>query len=359
MRFQPSLEVSGEFVGRSAEEAVERARKALGADARVRCWKTRRGGVLGFFAREVFVAGVNEPRGKIAVAERPLDQTAVMRAPRRSDSEVLPLGLDELVASTNDEVSCRAFDDDGSEQEFRDVLAQAEAALNDVAFDEPAWRADDTQDRMASECEPVRDEAEEFRDALGSLGLPAWYQPLEHESVLDGLAKSLRDLPPPAALPEAPGSIIAVVGSRREATEVGLEVAAYLELAESDVITLRDDPVVRRRIARRKNSTRVSVVIVDAPSRGRTLSLARESLSSLCADYVLGAVSATRKPSDVERWCGELGVSALAVRRWDHSTTPAELVTVRPILSVDGVMMSTLQWVSLLLATYLERNETA
>lgn len=358
MRFQPSREpVPGEFVGRSAEEAVERARKALGADAKVRCWKTRQGGVLGFFAREVFVAGVNEPRGKVAVAERSLDEMSP--APRCSDREALPPGLDELVASTTDEVSYRQSDHEGSEQEFRDVLAQAEAALNDVVFDDAAWSAEGTHDRSALECAPARDEAEEFRDALGTLGLPAWYQPLEHEGALDGLTKSLRDLPPPPAFPITRGSIIAVVGPRRDASVVGSEVAGKLGLEESDVIPLSDDPVVRRRIARRKRSTRVSVVIVEAPLRGRGLCVAKESLSSISPDYVLGVVSATAKSSDVEGWCRELGVSALALRRWDHSATPAELVTARPIFSVDGVVMSTLQWVSLLLATYLERNATA
>ncbi len=52
-----------EYLGRSAEEAVARARAALGADAGLRCWKTRRGGVAGFFATEVFVAAVTPPAG--------------------------------------------------------------------------------------------------------------------------------------------------------------------------------------------------------------------------------------------------------------------------------------------------------
>src|ERR1700685_1703943 len=70
-------DVSGaaQFEGRTAEEAVARARAALGEAGALRCWKTRRGGVGGFFAKEVFVAGLTPPpgsettRGRAARAE--------------------------------------------------------------------------------------------------------------------------------------------------------------------------------------------------------------------------------------------------------------------------------------------------
>ena len=52
-----------QFEGRTAEEAVARARKALGDSDALRCWKTRKGGVGGFFAREVYVASLTPPPG--------------------------------------------------------------------------------------------------------------------------------------------------------------------------------------------------------------------------------------------------------------------------------------------------------
>src|ERR1700728_2278151 len=60
-----NADVSGapQFEGRTAEEAVARARAALGDAGALRCWKTRRGGVGGFFAKEVFVAGLTPPPG--------------------------------------------------------------------------------------------------------------------------------------------------------------------------------------------------------------------------------------------------------------------------------------------------------
>jgi len=57
---------TGAFEGRTAEEALERARGALGPSAELRCWKTRRGGIGGFFATEVFVASVSPPAGALA-----------------------------------------------------------------------------------------------------------------------------------------------------------------------------------------------------------------------------------------------------------------------------------------------------
>ena len=62
------VDVSGtaQFEGRTAEEAVARARAALGDAGALRCWKTRRGGVGGFFAKEVFVAWLTPPPGSEA-----------------------------------------------------------------------------------------------------------------------------------------------------------------------------------------------------------------------------------------------------------------------------------------------------
>lgn len=356
MRFQPLLESApGEFVGRSAEEAVDRARSALGAGVKVRCWKTRRGGVLGFFAREVYVAGVKEPEGTPGTARQIEAHAATSEAPRQT--------LDELVTSTTDEVSFGAGDVVTEDSAFRDVLAQAEAALNDAVFDDTVWLDDTVELTEESESASmnVNDAPDgdlvSFRTSLASFGLPAEYRPSDHESVLDGLVRSLSRLETPMALPTSPGSVICVVGSRRDALAVAREVATSLELDEFDVIALSDDPAVRRRIARRKHSTRITVVVLEAVARGRTFDAAHEEIDWLSPDYVLGVAAATLKCADVDRWQHELGVEALALRRWDDTETPAELLAALPIYSVDGVVMSTMRWVSLLLATFVDRTD--
>jgi hypothetical protein len=345
----------GEFVGRSAEEAVERARSILGAEVKVRCWKTRRGGVLGFFAREVFVAGVKEPQGTSKAPPRTEDP-----ALRRSLIDATAPTLDALVAATSDEVTFGSNDPAAEDHAFRDVLAQAEAALNDAVFDDAAWLLDDAAVAPAIVSDAPRSDLDAFRASLETLGLPLAYRPSSYESVLDGLARSLAALPVPTALPSSPGAVIAVVGSRRDARTAAQEVATSLELDESDVIVSCDDPAVRRRIARRKRSARVTVVVLEAAVRGRTFDSAREELARMAPDYVLGVVGATLKCADVERWRSELRIDALALRRWDDTETPAELLAALPVYSVDGAVMSTMRWLSLLLSTFVDRtDETA
>jgi hypothetical protein len=352
VRFQPLLEsVPGEFVGRSAEEAVERARSVLGAEAKVRCWKTRRGGVMGFFAREVFVAGVKEPQGTSKAALRTEDP-----APPRALVDATSLTFDERIAATADEVS---FETDGPAEEhhaFRDVLAQAEAALSGAVFDDAVWISDEATSVSAAS-DPTQSDLDEFRSSLELIGLPAAFRPLGHESVFEGLVRSLASLPTPPAFPVSPGSVIAVVGSRRDARVVAQEVATSLDLEETDVIVSCDDPVVRRRIARRKRSARVTVVVFEAAVRGRTFDTAREELERVAPDFVLGVAGATLKCADVERWRGELNIDALALRRWDDTETPAELLAALPVYSVDGAVMSTMRWLSLLLSTYVDRTD--
>lgn len=350
MKFQPLLESApGEFVGRSAEEAVERARSALGTQVKVRCWKTRRGGVLGFFAREVFVAGVKEPHDTSKLAPRSEDPL-----PRASHDAPT---LDELVTATEDEVSLGAADSVADDHAFRDVLAQAEAALHGAVFDDAEWHSHEAVRSPGAARAVLGDDLESFRASLDSLGLPPAYRPSRDESALDGLARSLMALPVPAALPVSPGSLIAVVGSRRDARAVAHEVAASLDLDEADIMVWCDDPAVRRRITRRKRSARVTVVALEAPVRGRALEEPCAELKRMAPNYVLGVVGATQKCSDVDRWRREFALDALALRRWSETETPAELLASLPVYSVDGEVMSRLRWLALLLSTYVDRTD--
>ena len=156
-------EVSGgmQFEGRTAEEAVARARAALGESSALRCWKTRRGGVGGFFAREVFVASLTPPPGSQAGRSRaarpepgqagggPEDAPAIAgRSARAGASDdgarpVEPPGavrqvfpdrshgpedlLAGLVEATSDQVSLRSLPIEADA--FDQVLAEAQAAL--------------------------------------------------------------------------------------------------------------------------------------------------------------------------------------------------------------------------------------
>ncbi len=156
-RHEPmDADVSGttQFEGRTAEEAVARARAALGDSSALRCWKTRRGGVGGFFAKEVFVAGLTPPpgsetmRGKAsrakpgptggdaahALAPDAPQQDGVLPAsasgPNGQDGQDTP-GPDDhlsrLVEATSDQVSLGSLAIPA--EAFDAVLAEAQAAL--------------------------------------------------------------------------------------------------------------------------------------------------------------------------------------------------------------------------------------
>ncbi len=195
---------SDEFEGRSAEEALLRAREALGPSVELRCWKTRRGGVAGFFATEVYVAGTHPPpgaegsapRGRRAARARAAareashdgpsdeggsDHATGMQDPavRISDepdsdadagsapSEQVPDALAALIEDTTDQLTLQF--DSISPSEFHDVLAEAEAALTagDAEMNrekrpaEPAPRASDITPSESISAPPVVDPAPE------------------------------------------------------------------------------------------------------------------------------------------------------------------------------------------------------
>ena len=157
------VDVSGatQFEGRTAEEAVARARAALGESSALRCWKTRRGGVGGFFAREVFVASLTPPPGSERGARQgvadgarqgerrsgdapgpggrrtrsgasdddaePVESAAAVHQESQDESRGPEDLLAGLVEATSDQVSLRSLPIPADA--FDQVLAEAQAAL--------------------------------------------------------------------------------------------------------------------------------------------------------------------------------------------------------------------------------------
>jgi len=174
---------TAQFEGRTAEEAVARARAALGDAGALRCWKTWRGGVGGFFAREVFVASLTPPPGSEAARGRttraePDKKSRVRRRnpvvdgtkatsvpePIRREDEEQPVWPEDhlfgLVEATSDQVSLRSLRI--PDEAFDEVLAEAQAALareaeaNEVstALPPPPPRQAPATDRADGEDQP-------------------------------------------------------------------------------------------------------------------------------------------------------------------------------------------------------------
>lgn len=359
----------GEFEGRTLDEAVQLARQELGAEVFVRCWKIRRGGLFGFFARETFVAGLTLPADatrqvKSSRLARPRRETqeareATVGATSRSMDSSGQLAtsifsqalLADLVEATRDEVTLAS--DTASDTAFSEVLAQAEAAL----VGSPAIARGE---ESASSDPPVPggpERIEGLRASLAGLGVPGAYQPDESEATLDGLVRSLAQLPSARPVPVIGGSLIVVVGSRRDALIAAQQVVTNLGLDLSDLIVAERTSAGRQRVARRRTAKRVTVLVVEASLNSRGLDQVAVWIDRLKPDYVLGAVPATAKHSDFGHWRAQLGqVDALALLRLANTTTVAELMGEIPIALLDGSEASTLRWVLVLLNSIVKRE---
>jgi hypothetical protein len=223
--------VSGktQFEGRTAEEAVARARKALGDSDALRCWKTRKGGVGGFFAREVYVASLTPPpgsettraKGSRTSSRRTTDGSArsVSDGSARSPgagavSPSLPRGtgdpedhLSELVEATNDQLSLQSLAIPAGA--FDQVLAEAEAALarlpevgDTKATDHPAVPPEDEEAEAELEHEVSANPREGGRSLDGEEPGPP--SPAGDRAPTPAKVKGAR--PKPKARPKAPAS---------------------------------------------------------------------------------------------------------------------------------------------------------
>jgi hypothetical protein len=360
--------VAGQFQGRTPAEAVRMARAEFGTDAPVRCWKTRSGGVLGFFAREAFVAGITPPAGAIKALKtpRPPKESKEARETATARSE-LPTAspspdrrsLSKLVEDTSDEVTLGCAQVPAAA--FSEVLAEAQAAVNgtDLTMHPQRPAPLEALPALPARVVPEPNEALEpidgLNDSLARIGVPVPYRPAESGATLDGLARALASLPAAPAVPAVGGSVIAVVGAARDAQSAGRAILGALGLAAADLLTVDRSDAARQRVARRRSSNRVSVLVVEGSLRSRQLAAVAPWVEQVKPDYVIGAVPATAKRADVQQWRAQVGpLDALALSRLGDTASPGELMGLLPIALLDGEEASPLRWVLTLLRATLE-----
>jgi hypothetical protein len=366
--------VAGQFEGRTPAEAVRMARAEFGTDAPVRCWKTRSGGVLGFFAREAFVAGITPPAGAIKAVRTPRppkeskearenttaksDLPAPSPSPSPSPSPDRP-SLSKLVEDTSDEVTLGCAQVPAAA--FSEVLAEAQAAVSGTDLATHPQRPAPLEVLpalpvlVAPEPSQSSEPIDGLCDSLARIGVPVPYRPTGSGATLDGLARTLASLPAAPAVPTLGGSVIVVVGAARDAQAAGRALLASLGLAASDLLTVDRNDAARQRVARRRSSNRVSVLVVEGSLRARHLAAVAPWIEQVKPDYVMGAVPATAKRADVEQWRAQVGpLDALALSRLGDTASPGELMGLLPIALLDGEEASPLRWVLTLLRATLE-----
>jgi hypothetical protein len=339
------------------------ARAEFGRDAPVRCWKTRSGGVLGFFAREAFVAGISPPAGAVKAVKTPRLAKEPRQAPKTRDtaetlappSELPPppdrASLSQLVEDTSDELTLESAPVPAAV--FSEVLAEAQAAVNGTDLGaRPPWPSTLNALPVVADPEPV----DGLHGSLASIGVPVAYRPPGPEATLDGLARALAALPVPPPVPTDGGSVIVVVGPARDAQAAARALAARTGLAASDLLAVERTDAGRQRVARRRSANKVTVVVIEASLRARHLAAVASWIDQVKPDHVVGAVPATAKRADVEHWRAQLGpLNALALSRLGDTASPGELMGLLPIALLDGEEASALRWVFTLLGATLER----
>jgi hypothetical protein len=323
--------------GPSLEELLGRVQREHGARARIlQAEKVRTGGVGGFFAREVYrieveveqpaAAPVTGPLSLLDLAEAVSDEEEAVASPGALPAPRPPLRRPALSTESPTFAAVLAglaADAADGEDDFVPLPRRKPAARRSAAAN------------PAAEVPPV---------------VPA-DGPVQPPAVL-------RALPTPepvgAAPAYAPGQVVAIAGELQLALRAVHAVARELGVDRPDVYVAATDPSrlrdvrparrlvdparvapLRARWGRREEAT---FVVVDAPLLLRPEGWARSMLGALGAGVTWGAVSATTKAADVDRWAERLGgLDLLAVHDLEATVDPTELLSGRwQVGLVDG-----------------------
>jgi hypothetical protein len=371
------------FEGPDLEALLDDVRTRFGADAAiVEANRIRKGGVGGFFARELYEVVVegDEPVAPAAppgprsvldlvdsVEDGPGDRPLFYDVEKLGDLD-RPL-TPPAVAPTTAEMSSEGA-------AFADVLDRIARATAVPEAPTPASIPDDDEPfrsyaeaagarRRSGSAAPVLvDDLD--RKELARLGLPA---PLLRRAPggLDRLSTLLHlaeSFPRPHALPRSGGTVIALVGDRRGMAAAVAWVQEQVGLAPDRLmLASRSDsrvfPSSRRlsgvqEVDEHRRSWRRSgaptLVVVDDPVDVRTTSWARHVLDALEPSAVWAVVDAQRKPEDVVAWAERIGgVDAIALDGTEHTASPASmLATGLPVGLVDGHAATPARWAAVL-----------
>lgn len=394
------------FEGPDLEGLLDEVRGRFGADvAIVEANKVRRGGVGGFFARELFevVVEVDDPIGATpassgapasarprtlldlvdAVDDGPapevptddgiatlLARVAEARAAARpapatasvsTEGHAFAAVLDRMVQATHEADASVGSEDDEPFRSFADVAA-APAPMVAAPVSAPHAPAARPLRRPATAPPGSQPDAV----VLQQLGLPA---PMLDDvppglDRLGGLLLLAERFPRAAPLPSTGDTVIALVGDRAGMERAVAWVLEHLRLPpERLVLASRSDsgvfPAARRiagheQAASRRRSwrrtTQPTVVVVDDPVGLRSGGWARHVLDALEPATVWAVVDAHRKPEDVGAWAARLGgVDAVALHGTAHTVSPAAvLATGVPVSLVDGHPATPARWAAVL-----------
>ncbi len=353
----------------------------------------RRGGVLGFFAREVH---------RVAYDVQP--ELAGIDAIQPLPGAPVDLAMADLLASADAIESAANTGPDGEAPEFAELLhrltrmpelpleassagvveeAAAEPAtepaaepaaeparparepLASVAFEEP-------QPELASVTPFGRTDARNRLDLLMQLrqvGVPVSVNPRgEAHSLYQALEEILEELPAPVSPPRRAGEVLAIVGDSAHAIQAARHCAGMLRIPETgigvaglaaesaaalDLCHISGIAEAQRLRADLRLADTPSVVVIatDSATAEPEDPWAAELLAALCPTAAWAVVDARWKTEDsVAFLAGLPGIDALVVQGAQLSTSPASVWDLDlPLALLDGRTPTTFAWTGLLL----------
>ena len=343
--------------GNNLESVLEEVRNRFGDTVTiVEANRLRKGGLGGFFARERFEVVVDVEDGPTVL---PLDYGLEATEDFRDRLLSLADDVDDVDATgpalSTEQPAFTAL--------LESITRHMEAPEARAAFVPPSLPAAPTP--PAPPAAPVVDAdlarlglPEDITRAAAAVPAPPGADPSAW--LLDLLQK----IPAAEGLPQAPGSVVVVVGGRDAALRLARQMADELGLDHDSLLIAsagyrgRAVPAHRRltgvesaadaRSSWRRR-LRPTIVAVDA-APGHSGDWARRVIDALEPTMVWGAVEATRKPDDVFEWAEQLGgFDALGVTELDRTVSPAAVLQCGiPVGRLDGQPASPLQWTAIL-----------
>jgi hypothetical protein len=371
--------------GPDLEQLLARVPDELGPQATiVAANKVRSGGIGGFFAKERFEVVVEVPEGTDPgaaadqrppagprldlAAEPPLAAERPQAAGLPPVAAPAPAGRLERFAGVLERMVRDAGADDGPAREDEDapfvplVAPRVSQPAVEAALEPPL--ADHRPPVHLTSPTPVH--AVLDRAWLEDVGLPATLQPQARpvrEDLLIELLHLMEQLPAAEPLPRG-GSVIAVLGERKQALDVARTLAGEIGVDPAAVLVAtngrRDRTPPERRIdgpesaAGRRRSWRrrrtPTVVAIDAPPGCGDAAWAASVVDALEPTAAWGVVEAYRKPEDLRVWAEAVGgIDALAVTGLEDTCSPASVLRVGlPVGLLDGEAATPIRWTALL-----------
>ncbi len=357
----------------------------------------RRGGMLGFFAREIHRIAYQVPD---AVQPNTQDEPDVIETPAAhplSDDPFAQLlaSTDALEAAVNTDVVA-----DTAAPDFAKLLRRLstipDLSVEEVVTERATGATVPTADPVVLTAEsrtamPVDEQShlqpEETSlalvtplgrpDARGRLellmqlrqvGVPVSVNPsADAHSLYEALSDILRELPAAAAPPRLPGQILAIVGESAGAVRAAQAVAGMLRISEDAIgiagLSREESGYLgfsfisgAREAARLRTGLQLAdtpsimVIATDAATADPDDPWVREVLEALDPDAAWAVVDARWKTEDTRDYLNRLGgIDALAVHSAELSTSPATVWDLDlPLALLDWRVPTTFAWTGML-----------